>query len=116
MSNASIRVALWVVYLCSQPAGGSRSASERREPAIKTGSDPGFGDLLSVLSRRKHLSQVPLFAMRNALVRPAGVEPATYWSVASRSIQLSYGRTRVESPSLRFRREPVKLISLESPP
>ncbi len=25
-------------------------------------------------------------------MRPAGVEPATFWSVARRSIQLSYGR------------------------
>ena len=25
-------------------------------------------------------------------IRPKGVEPLTYWSVASRSIQLSYGR------------------------
>ena len=28
-----------------------------------------------------------------ALVRPAGLEPAAYWFEASRSIQLSYGRT-----------------------
>jgi hypothetical protein len=26
------------------------------------------------------------------LVRPGGVEPPTFWSVAKRSIQLSYGR------------------------
>ena len=28
-------------------------------------------------------------------IRPAGVEPATFWSVARRSIQLSYGRTKL---------------------
>ncbi len=27
------------------------------------------------------------------MVRPEGVEPPTYWFVASCSIQLSYGRT-----------------------
>ena len=26
------------------------------------------------------------------LVRPAGIEPATYWFEASRSIRVSYGR------------------------
>ena len=28
------------------------------------------------------------------LVRPEGLEPPAYWFEASRSIQLSYGRTR----------------------
>ena len=32
-----------------------------------------------------------------SLVRPERVELPTYWFVASRSIQLSYGRTRVIS-------------------
>ena len=27
------------------------------------------------------------------MVRPKGLEPQTFWSVARRSIQLSYGRT-----------------------
>ena len=31
------------------------------------------------------------------MVRPEGVEPPTYWFVASCSIQLSYGRTLRES-------------------
>jgi hypothetical protein len=31
------------------------------------------------------------------MVRPEGVEPPTYWFVASCSIQLSYGRTCCES-------------------
>ena len=30
------------------------------------------------------------------MVRPEGVEPPTYWFVASCSIQLSYGRTLLE--------------------
>jgi hypothetical protein len=30
---------------------------------------------------------------RTRMVRPAGLEPAAYWFEASRSIQLSYGRT-----------------------
>jgi hypothetical protein len=30
---------------------------------------------------------------RKSMVRPEGVEPPTYWFVASCSIQLSYGRT-----------------------
>jgi hypothetical protein len=29
-------------------------------------------------------------------MRPAGLEPAAYWFEASRSIQLSYGRTQGE--------------------
>ena len=33
------------------------------------------------------------------MVRPEGVEPPTYWFVASCSIQLSYGRTCCESKS-----------------
>ena len=33
------------------------------------------------------------------MVRPEGVEPPTYWFVASCSIQLSYGRTCFESKS-----------------
>ena len=32
--------------------------------------------------------------LRNKMVRPERVELPTYWFVASRSIQLSYGRTR----------------------
>ena len=32
-------------------------------------------------------------------MRPAGLEPAAYWFEASRSIQLSYGRTRTENHS-----------------
>ncbi len=31
------------------------------------------------------------------MVRPEGVEPATFWSVARRSIQLSYERTSLSS-------------------
>jgi hypothetical protein len=31
------------------------------------------------------------------MVRPEGVEPPTYWFVASCSIQLSYGRTSYKS-------------------
>ncbi len=31
------------------------------------------------------------------MVRPEGVEPPTYWFVASCSIQLSYGRTLRQS-------------------
>ncbi len=31
--------------------------------------------------------------LRMGMVRPEGVEPPTYWFVASCSIQLSYGRT-----------------------
>ena len=34
------------------------------------------------------------------MVRPEGVEPPTYWFVASCSIQLSYGRTLQGSNSL----------------
>lgn len=34
------------------------------------------------------------------MVRPEGVEPPTYWFVASCSIQLSYGRTLREGNSL----------------
>jgi hypothetical protein len=30
-------------------------------------------------------------------MRPAGLEPAAYWFEASRSIQLSYGRTQAEN-------------------
>jgi hypothetical protein len=30
---------------------------------------------------------------KEGMVRPEGVEPPTYWFVASCSIQLSYGRT-----------------------
>ena len=31
------------------------------------------------------------------MVRPAGLEPATFWFVAKHSIQLSYERTMAES-------------------
>ena len=40
---------------------------------------------LFVQSRKKHKS-------RNEMVRPERFELPTYWFVASRSIQLSYGR------------------------
>ncbi len=33
---------------------------------------------------------------KGGMVRPEGVEPPTYWFVASCSIQLSYGRTLLE--------------------
>ena len=36
------------------------------------------------------------------MVRPEGVEPPTYWFVASCSIQLSYGRTLQECNLLRI--------------
>ena len=35
----------------------------------------------------------PQSEIRNELVRPEGLEPPAYWFEASRSIQLSYGRT-----------------------
>ena len=34
-----------------------------------------------------------LVERKEGMVRPEGVEPPTYWFVASCSIQLSYGRT-----------------------
>ena len=36
------------------------------------------------------------------MVRPEGVEPPTYWFVASCSIQLSYGRTLQRGNSVRI--------------
>ena len=36
------------------------------------------------------------------MVRPEGVEPPTYWFVASCSIQLSYGRTLQSSNPFRI--------------
>ncbi len=36
------------------------------------------------------------------MVRPEGVEPPTYWFVASCSIQLSYGRTLQRSNLIRI--------------
>ena len=54
--------------------------------------------------RSKVDSQVPACQPKLAseeterrLVRPAGLEPAAYWFEASRSIQLSYGRTDQKS-------------------
>ena len=48
------------------------------------------------------------------MVRPEGVEPPTYWFVASCSIQLSYGRTlRGKQPSKNNGINPAEQTSAE---
>ena len=44
------------------------------------------------LSRRTHFGGGVGEYLQPIFVRPKGVEPPTFWSVARRSIQLSYGR------------------------
>ena len=60
---------------------------------------PGNGEGGSPLERyvqkwgKKHAHKEGELEVNGRMVRPEGVEPPTYWFVASCSIQLSYGRT-----------------------
>ena len=52
--------------------------------------DPKSSALPSCATSRNISSHRELFF--NKMARPVGIEPATFWSVVKRSIQLSYGR------------------------
>src|SRR2546421_12928354 len=42
------------------------------------------------------------YAPKKSLMRPEGLEPPAFWSVAKRSIQLSYGRNRLRIVGFRI--------------
>ena len=48
---------------------------------------------LSVTERRRSKARISPPITAKKMVRPKGLEPLTFWSVARRSIQLSYERT-----------------------
>ena len=73
------------------------------------------------MQKRGQLAKIKKFAandnVRGYVVRPAGLEPATFWFVAKHSIRLSYERTwrRARDSNPRYRFWPVYSLSRRAP-
>ena len=84
--------------MCLSPAGGTIAGRPmlRRSAVRAARALEDSCPFASRVARGNVLEPCPGTIAHRAMVRPAGLEPATYGFEVRRSIQLSYGRTKAK--------------------